>query len=97
MELINIIISFVVGGGLVTLLTLPSIRSKAKADAMQSIQDVYQETIRDLREEKKRQKDELTAQINEFRAELEHYGREIESLKKIKCYDMSCPIRKKHQ
>lgn len=97
MDIVTLIISFVAGGGLITLLTLPSIRSKAKADAMQSVQEVYQETIRDLREEKVRQKDELTAQIGELRAQLEHYGREIESLKKLKCYDMSCPNRKKHQ
>lgn len=97
MDIVTLIISFVAGGGLITLLTLPSIRSKAKADAMQSVQEVYQETIRDLREEKVRQKDELTAQIGELRAQLEHYGREIESLKKLKCYDMSCLNRKKHQ
>ena len=97
MEILSIIISFIVGGGLITLLTLPSIRSKAKADAMQSVQDVYQETIQDLREEKNRQKEELAEQINELRTQLDHCLREIESLKKLKCYDMTCLNRKKHQ
>jgi len=96
-EILTLIITFIAGGGLITLITLPSIRSKARADAMKSVQDVYQETINDLREEKKRQKEDLTAQMDELLKKIEKLEREIDSLKKLKCYDLSCANRIKHQ
>lgn len=52
-------VSLVVGGGLTAIITSRSIRQKAKADAMMSVQDVYQETISDLRQDRLSQREDV--------------------------------------
>jgi len=46
------ILTFIAGGGIVSLVKWRSIKKEAEAQAMKAVQDVYQETIKDLREDK---------------------------------------------
>lgn len=50
---------FSAGGGVGYLLTLRSAKKKASAEAMKEVQDVYQETIADLRTDKVELKGEI--------------------------------------
>lgn len=65
------VVSLVVGGGLTAIITSRSIRQKAKADAMMSVQDVYQETISDLRQDRLSQREEFERQITELKTRIE--------------------------
>ncbi len=64
MYIIEILVGFLgmlVGGGGIWLFTIKSTREKARAEAMKEVQDVYQETIIDLREDKRLLKDDITS------------------------------------
>jgi precorrin-3B methylase len=52
------ILLFVSGGGLAAVFTVKYTRKTAQADAMKAVQDVYQETIQDLRSDKEIMKKE---------------------------------------
>lgn len=81
MSWIEIIIGFISGGGLVAVLTLPSLRRKAsgeaaqtEADAFRSLQDVYQQTVTDLNtyiEDIRADRNHLRKDRDEMRAENE--------------------------
>lgn len=90
------VVSLVVGGGLTAIITSRSIRQKAKADAMMSVQDVYQETISDLRQDRLSQREEFERQITELKTRIETLQADIENLKKLKCYNLECPQRIRH-
>ena len=67
------LLGLVVGGGITVPFTLKFARRKASAEAFQAVQDVYQEAIADLREEKNLQKQELLAlqlQVDVLRKEI---------------------------
>ncbi len=88
---IDTILGFITGGGLLSLFTFKYTRSQAKADAMKSIQDVYQETIIDLRTDK----DEMKKEISELRLEVHQNTKDINILKSYKCTVMDCKLRKR--
>lgn len=52
-------------------LTIRATRNKANADAMQSVQAVYKQTLDDLRDDKNRQRDEFMAEIGALRHEVQ--------------------------
>ena len=108
MEYIGEIVSFVVGGGLTTVLTVPSIRAGARADAMKSMQDVYQEMITDLRQNneanKREMSDEIAAlhrKIDEQAATIGTNSNEISRLNGVishwVCYEDGCVKRNKQR
>lgn len=91
--IISSTVSLIVGGGLTGILTARSVKTKARADAMQSVQDVYQETINDLRKDRSLQREEFTAQIQDLKARIEEMRRDVDNLKKLRCYKLDCPER----
>lgn len=108
MEYIGEIVSFVVGGGLTTVLTVPSIRAGARADAMKSMQDVYQEMITDLRENNEANKREMSGEIaalhrkiDEQAATIGTNSNEISRLNGVishwVCYNEGCVKRNKQR
>lgn len=90
------LVALATGSGLTVLCTIRSLRQKAKADAMQSVQDVYQETIDDLRKDRQLQREEFERQVTELKNSVDTLKREVDALKKLKCYNLECPVRVKH-
>jgi predicted RNase H-like nuclease (RuvC/YqgF family) len=99
-EIIIGLISMIVGGGGIWLFTIKSTREKARAEAMKEVQDVYQETITDLREDKrllKEEKDGLIVEINEMKQSIYSLKKDVEQLKmknmREKCLNFACKER----
>lgn len=88
---LNDIILFVTGGGLASLISVKYTRKTAQADAMKAVQDVYQETIADLRADK----EEMKKEIAELRKEVHQNSEDIKTLKSYKCVAMDCKLRKR--
>lgn len=82
---------FVTGGGLASLVSIKYTRKTAQADAMKAVQDVYQETIRDLRSDK----EEMRLEIAELKKEVYRNSEDIKTLKLYKCVVMDCKLRKR--
>jgi vacuolar-type H+-ATPase subunit I/STV1 len=59
MDWISTIIAFVKGGGLIGLLTLKSTKKKSDADALKSIQEVYNSFLEDFKEQASGMRDEI--------------------------------------
>ena len=71
MEYLELIVSFVIGGGLTSVLTGPWIKAKARADAMKSMQDVYQEMISDLRKNNEDNKTKTAEEIDKLHLKID--------------------------
>ena len=84
------LLSFITGGGLLSFATLQFTRKQAEANAMKAVQEVYQETIKDLREDKA----EMNKEIQELRERVAGIYKELASLRKYKCTIMDCKQRK---
>lgn len=108
MEYIEVIVSFVVGGGLTTVLTGPSIKARARADAMKSMQDVYQEMITDLRNNNEANKREMNCEIASLHKKIDEQAgvigtntNEISRLNGVishwVCYNDGCVKRNKQR
>lgn len=89
MNYLPMILTFIAGGGLTSIVSVKFIKQQAKADAFKSVQDVYQETIKDLREDKERMKEEMS----DLRSTCEQNSRDIASLKEQKCGRKDCVNR----
>lgn len=86
------IIGLVSGGAFTHLFTVKSVKKKAEAEAMQAVQDAYQETITDLREDKKLLKVEKTelqeaikefnSLVNELKNQVQKNTADIEQMKR---------------
>jgi len=85
------ILLFISGGGMAAVFTLKYTRKTAQADAMKAVQDVYQETIADLRSDK----DEMKKEIAELKEEVARNTGDIKALQTYKCIVMECPSRKR--
>lgn len=95
---IESLLTFIAGGGLATLLKMRSIKKQAEAEAMKSVQDVYQETIADLRSDKdemKKENAEMRNTLNELRKEVHQNTKDINLLKSYKCTVLDCTLRKR--
>jgi len=92
------IILFISGGGLATVVSIKYTRKTAQADAMKAVQDVYQEAIDDLRNDKKLMKEdnlELRKEISELQEIVKRNSKDINSLKRYKCTVVDCKLRQK--
>jgi len=92
------ILTFIAGGGIVALVKWRSIKKQAEAEAMAAIQTVYQETIKDLRDDKEMMKNdnsELRANISDLKKTVEQNSKDISSLKQFKCVVTDCALRRK--
>jgi len=103
-EFLYAIIGSIVGGSGVWVFTLKSQRRLAKAEAMKAEQDVYQETITDLREDKRILKEEKEEIMRKFEEKLKMLENKIDALKnevqtlmiknrKEACVNFSCKER----
>lgn len=91
------LIAFVSGGGLVSVFTLKYTKKQAEANAMRAVQEVYQNTIKDLQNDKELMKQdnrELRAQIAELQKTVLQNSKDINQLKGFKCVLLDCKNRK---
>jgi phosphoenolpyruvate carboxylase len=85
MDWISTIIAFVTGGGLIGLLTLKSTKKKSDADALKSIQEVYNSFLEDFKEQASHMRDEIK-QLKAFNTDIQkqfndlhlNYSKEVE-------------------
>jgi ABC-type transporter MlaC component len=83
--------TFIAGGGLLTLGTAKYAKKSAEASAMKEWQGVYQETIKDLREDKVI----LKSEMSELKKIVDQNTHDIEELKSYECIVVDCALRKK--
>ncbi len=83
--------AFITGGGLLTLGTAKYAKKSAEASAMKEWQGVYQETIKDLREDKVI----LKSEMSELKRIVDQNTHDIEELKSYECIVVDCALRKK--
>lgn len=88
-DIFQIFLGFITGGGLLTIITYKSTQTKAKADAMKAMQDVYQETIQDLRHDKEL----LKKEISELRDEIQEIKIQIKNMEDNECIVNNCMRR----
>lgn len=92
------ILTFISGGGIVAVVKWRSIKKQAEAEAMKAVQEVYQETIKDLREDKemmKRDNADLRVIVGELQIVVNQNSKDITELKGYKCIVMNCQLRRK--
>lgn len=97
-EILTGLVALVSGGGLSALILLPISRKKFQAEAMKEVQDVYQETVADLRADKRLMKEELTDlsnRVTNLDNQLRQNTIEIVKLKRNECIRFSCRDRLK--
>lgn len=93
---LDVLIGLITSGGLASIVTLRSTKKQAEAKAMQSMQAVYQETIKDLREDKELMKienEELRKSIQELRKKVNDIHLELASIRRYKCTVPNCEKR----
>ncbi len=91
------ILTFILGGGIVSLVKWRSLKKQAEAEAMKAVQEVYQTTIKDLREDKeamKKDNAELKGTVTELQRIVYQNSKDILALKGFKCIVMDCKLRK---
>lgn len=97
-ELWTILITAVTSGGLGWVFTARWTRKQAQADAMRSVQEVYQEMIDDLRKDRQSLKmkvEELERQVAVLESEVRKNALALNAMKPFVCYVENCPNRKK--
>ena len=99
-EILNYIMVFLFGGGLVgtatAFVTIKYTKKRAEADAMKAMQDVYQEMITDQRSEARWENkvETLSKRIETMDLKINENNRLITELKTMKCTDLICQNRK---
>lgn len=95
------ILTFVLGGGLLSfitaIITLKYTKKQAEANAMKAVQDVYQELIGDMRSEIKslrEDRESLKVEMSKMKEEISNNRQLYNELKPYKCTDLSCIKRK---
>lgn len=91
------ILAFITGGGLLSFLTMKFTQKQAEAEAMKAVQDVYQETIKDLREDKeliKKENTDMRLQITELEKKVKQNCIDIKELQFYKCIVENCKERR---
>mgnify|MGYP001188982948 FL=1 len=87
---IDTLLAFITGGGVLSFATLKFTRKQAEADAMKAVQEVYQETIKDLREDKEL----MGKELSDLRVKVAGIYKDLAVLRKYKCTDLDCKHRK---
>lgn len=94
---LDTLIAFVTGGGLLTVLTVRATKRQAEAKAMRAVQEVYQETIKDLREDKtlmKKENDLFREKVQVLQDEFNKITLELAALRRYRCTVVDCKLRK---
>ena len=102
-EYIGYLISAVVSGSLAWLATIKFTRKQAEADAMASVQNVYQELIEDLKSDREELRNEnitlrdelrlLKQRLEELESKCSENARRVEEMQPNLCYCKNCPNR----
>lgn len=95
---LDTIIAFISGGGLLTVITARATKRQAEAHAMKAVQEVYQETIKDLRTDKDKMREDnaaLREVVEQLEVKVRAISIDIEKLKRYKCTVVGCAARKK--
>lgn len=87
---LDTVLAFLTGGGVLSFATLKFTRKQAEADAMKAVQEVYQETIKDLREDKEL----MGKEISDLRIRVADIYKDLALLRKYECTDLDCRLRK---
>lgn len=87
--IISTLVTACCSGSLVWLFTVKYTRKQAQADAMKSVQEVYQTTIQDMKQERT----ELKAEIRELKKEVAGNTLDIKEMKPFLCYRRGCGDR----
>ena len=90
------ILAFVTGGGIVSLVRWRSLKKQAEAEAMKAVQEVYQATIKDLREDKdlmKKDNQELRDKVDELQRIVTQNSNDIQEMKQYRCIVTDCTLR----
>ncbi len=97
MTYVEPVLLFISGGGLSAAFAVKYTRKTAQADAMKAVQDVYQETIQDLRLDKeimKKENMEMREHIFSLEETVKQNCIDIRELKSYKCAVVNCKNRK---
>ncbi|WP_163264697.1 hypothetical protein [Dysgonomonas sp. 216] len=92
------IIAFLSGGGLLTVITARATKRQAEAHAMKAVQEVYQETIKDLRTDKDKMREdnaEMREMVDKLEIRVREISIEVGKLKRYKCTVVGCAARRK--
>ena len=110
-SIVTIILTFIFGGGLISyitsLITLKYTKKQAEANAMKSVQDVYQELIKDMRsamENLKKEKEDVEKRLSlrieslelkqkEMEQKVDDNENKITKLETLKCRNLLCNKR----
>lgn len=84
------ILAFISGGGLFSVISMKYSKKQAEANAMKAVQEVYQSTIKDLRDTN----DYLKIEISTLRETVSQNTKDISLLKRYKCTVLDCNLRK---
>lgn len=90
------ILTFIAGGGIVSISKWRSIKKHAEAEAAKQWQDVYQEMIKDLQDDKNAMREEnkeLRQNLETLRKEVYQISKQVASLRKYKCTVVGCEKR----
>lgn len=79
-QLIGCLVSAAASGGLTWIATLKFVRRQANADAMKSVQDVYQELVEDIKKDREELRDETKTLHDSYEEKTRELG---ESVKRI--------------
>jgi phosphoenolpyruvate carboxylase len=85
MDWISTVIAFITGGGLIGLLTLKSTKKKSDADALKSIQEVYNSFLEDFKDQANHMRGEIK-DLKAFNTDIQkqfndlhlNYSKEVE-------------------
>jgi phosphoenolpyruvate carboxylase len=85
MDWISTVIAFITGGGLIGLLTLKSTKKKSDADALKSIQEVYNSFLEDFKDQANHMRGEIK-DLKDFNSNIQkqfnelhlNYSKEVE-------------------
>lgn len=95
---LDTIIAFLSGGGLLTVITARATKRQAEAHAMKAVQEVYQETIKDLRTDKDKMREdnaEMREMVDKLEIRVREISIEVGKLKRYKCTVVGCAARRK--
>lgn len=95
-EILALIVTAVTSGSLSWLVTIKFTRKQAEADAMKSVQDVYQELIEDLRTSNSSLKEkiaEMEESIKLLQGDVQRNNRRLIELQPWLCFRDGCARR----
>lgn len=95
--IVSTALSAILTGGVTWFFTIKFTRKQAEADAMLSVQNVYQELIQDLKDERTENRKEISAfkkTISDLNKRVQKTEEELKKVTPFVCWDKMCKLRK---